>query len=39
MPGGDGRGPRQGSYQRSKTGSKGKRQLAGQRCPMKSKKK
>lgn len=33
MPGGDGKGPRKGSYQRSKTGSKGKRKLAGKKCP------
>jgi len=29
----DGSGPKAGSYQRKRTGSRGRRKLAGQKCP------
>ena len=35
MPNGDGKGPRKGSAQQPKTGSKGKKQIGGKKCPKK----
>ena len=38
MANGDGQGPRDGSYQKKQTDSKGKKQLTGKPCPVQPKK-